>query len=265
LRTHYTTSQVAKLLSVSSDTVLKWVKAGKISSYRTPGGHCRIPAEAVAALLPAGEQPVNWCVAAPRENPFLHCWDYYSGPEGVGPECQNCIAYRSGARRCYEMREIPEEFGPLKLFCQTDCTDCDFYRLTHSQGLSILMISRNRRWLRSLSEAAETAVLNLAVATCEYESGATIARFRPDFVVVDLALGTRRARNICRHVQTDARIPFTRIILTSGEARWAEDCHQDFFGWIRKPFDLDQLQEFVAGTVHPAATGRTGEPQGATT
>ena len=50
---HYTTSQAAKLLSVSADTVLKWVKAGKINSYRTPGGHYRIPADAVETLLPA--------------------------------------------------------------------------------------------------------------------------------------------------------------------------------------------------------------------
>jgi excisionase family DNA binding protein len=254
LTIHYTTTQVAKLLSVSADTVLKWVKAGKITSYRTPGGHCRIPAEVVATLLPAGEGPDGMPGAAERHPSHLYCWDFYSGPDGIGPECQNCIAYRSRARRCYEMRGIPEEFGPLKLFCQTDCQDCDFYELTHAQGLSILVISRNRRWLKRLTVQAETTDLSLAVATGEYESGAAIASFRPDFIVVDLALGTRRTRAICRHLAGDARIPFTRIILTSHEAKWAEDCNQEVFGWIRKPFDLEQLQEFIAGTTRLAVS-----------
>ena len=40
---YLTTTQAAKLLSVTPDTVLKWVKAGKVKSYRTLGGHFRIP------------------------------------------------------------------------------------------------------------------------------------------------------------------------------------------------------------------------------
>ena len=47
---YFTTTEAANLLSVSPDTVLKWVRAGKIESYRTPGGHSRIPSEAVARL-----------------------------------------------------------------------------------------------------------------------------------------------------------------------------------------------------------------------
>ena len=52
IKDYYTTTEAARKLAVSADTVLKWVKAGKIDSYRTPGGHARIPKEAVETLLP---------------------------------------------------------------------------------------------------------------------------------------------------------------------------------------------------------------------
>ena len=80
---YYTTSQAAKLLSVSPDTVLRWVKAGKISSYRTPGGHARIPADAVAALLPRAERA--FLSLDPDDGPHSsNCWNQYADAEGTG-------------------------------------------------------------------------------------------------------------------------------------------------------------------------------------
>ena len=37
-----TTGQAAKKLSVTPDTVLKWIKSGKLDAMKTPGGHNRI-------------------------------------------------------------------------------------------------------------------------------------------------------------------------------------------------------------------------------
>ena len=36
------TGKVAKLLSVTPDTVLKWIKNGQLPATRTAGGHYRI-------------------------------------------------------------------------------------------------------------------------------------------------------------------------------------------------------------------------------
>ncbi len=249
LKSYYTTSQVAKLLSVSADTVLKWVKAGKIASHRTPGGHNRIPVEAVNALLPAAEQATAATVASSDVDPaYTYCWSYYGGPDGVRTECRNCVAYKSQARRCYEMRDIPEEFGHLRLFCQSRCEDCEFYNLTHKHSHSVLIVSRNRGWMADLARQAVTSRLRFETASNAYECGAVIAQFRPDFIVVDCSFGTSRTKDICRHLNEDDRIPFTRIILTSRQANWAEDCAQDVFGWIEKPFTIDQLGEFIEGT-----------------
>ncbi len=45
--TALTTFQVARLLGVSADTVANWVDQGRIAAHRTPGGHRRVPREAL--------------------------------------------------------------------------------------------------------------------------------------------------------------------------------------------------------------------------
>ena len=47
---HISTGKAAKMLSVTPDAVLKWIKKGKIPARRTPGGHYRIPLDAVYRL-----------------------------------------------------------------------------------------------------------------------------------------------------------------------------------------------------------------------
>jgi excisionase family DNA binding protein len=39
------THQAARLLSVDAGTVIRWADAGKLPSFRTPGGHRRIRRE----------------------------------------------------------------------------------------------------------------------------------------------------------------------------------------------------------------------------
>ena len=47
------TREVALLFEVSERAVTDWATKGRIPSLRTPGGHRRYPAEAVARLLMA--------------------------------------------------------------------------------------------------------------------------------------------------------------------------------------------------------------------
>lgn len=46
-----TTKQAAEMLGVAVSTVQKWVELGKLASWKTPGGHRRIPRDAVHAVL----------------------------------------------------------------------------------------------------------------------------------------------------------------------------------------------------------------------
>lgn len=51
------TREVALLFEVSERAVTDWATKGRIPSIRTPGGHRRYPADAVADLL-AAERPL---------------------------------------------------------------------------------------------------------------------------------------------------------------------------------------------------------------
>lgn len=51
------TREVALLFEVSERAVTDWATKGRIPSIRTPGGHRRYPADAVAGLL-AAQRPL---------------------------------------------------------------------------------------------------------------------------------------------------------------------------------------------------------------
>ena len=46
-----TTGEAARHLSVSPNTIKRWIAAGALRAYTTPGGHWRIPFESFASFL----------------------------------------------------------------------------------------------------------------------------------------------------------------------------------------------------------------------
>jgi excisionase family DNA binding protein len=59
-----TTRQAADMLGVAVSTVQKWVELGKLASWKTPGGHRRIPLAAIHTVLQS-----NARTPAPPEEP----------------------------------------------------------------------------------------------------------------------------------------------------------------------------------------------------
>ena len=247
---YLTTTEAARLLSVSPDTVLKWVRAGKVNSYRTPGGHWRIPAEAVDRLLPGG-RPTRASARANPEESYQYCWEYNSLPGELCENCQQCIVYRSRARRCYEFRDFPEAFGHLRLYCQSTCEECQYYEVVKEQGVNVLVITRSSALAKRLSAAGSREGFRLEAAGSEYEASAKIETFRPDYIVVDCSFGTRRTNDICDHLFDDERIPLTRLILASKDPEVKKFCDHEILGWLKKPFDARQLRGFVESIDKP--------------
>ncbi len=52
-------SDVAAICRVGTATVGRWARAGRIASFRTPGGHRRYHREDVIAMLEHGYQPAE--------------------------------------------------------------------------------------------------------------------------------------------------------------------------------------------------------------
>ncbi|UCD17080.1 MAG: helix-turn-helix domain-containing protein [Candidatus Zixiibacteriota bacterium] len=247
IKEYYTTTQAAKILSVSPDTVLKWVRAGKIKSRRTLGGHFRIPASEVE--FSAVKEAAAAKHPAPAAEPlaYQYCWEYLAGSGEIKPECRECLTYRSRSRRCYELRDLPDGLGCLRMFCQTSCQDCDYYNLVNGQGVTVLILSENPAIIRNRNRLEESGGLHLKFAESEYECATLIQKFRPDYVVLDCAFGRKRTSMICMNLFNDPRIPVPRIILASKIKKLKDYCDKEVFGWIKKPFAVEQLEECIQG------------------
>lgn len=54
--TYLTTGEAADLLGVSSQTVVNWIKTGKLDAIRTLGGHRRIDRTVIEQMLTTGPE-----------------------------------------------------------------------------------------------------------------------------------------------------------------------------------------------------------------
>jgi len=51
MKQSFSTSEVAKYCHVTADTIRKWADAGRITVFKTPGGHRRIRREDLVQFL----------------------------------------------------------------------------------------------------------------------------------------------------------------------------------------------------------------------
>jgi excisionase family DNA binding protein len=249
-----TTSQAARLLSVSPDTVLKWVKAGKIKSRRTLGGHFRIPISELQITSRASDTRVIRRTH-PESSEYMYCWEYLAAGDEVKAGCKECITYRSRSKRCYELRDLPDGLGCISLQCEASCADCDYYKLVSGQARNVLVITSSRILVSDAVALDREKALNVRFAASEYEASQLIQSFRPDYIVVDCSLGKRRTAVLCTDLFNDDRIPVARIILSSREKILDEYCELEVFGWIKKPFTIRQLKVCIQSV--PGTDGMT--------
>ena len=126
---HLTTFQAAKLLSVSPDAILKWIKSGKLSAFKTPGGHHRIESRDIEELLHRRPDAPSQESICPKRC-FQYCWEFWefnAFPDSLTNKCEDCVVYKARAKRCYQMSDIPSELGHLRLFCRSSCDECKYY------------------------------------------------------------------------------------------------------------------------------------------
>jgi len=243
---YFTTTEAARLLSVSPDTVLKWVKAGKLKSFRTFGGHFRIPQTAIvhsqnnaSALSEFIEQPQT----------YQFCWEYLAKGADIKTECRECITYKSRSKRCYELRDLPDGLGCLRVYCKSECKECEYYQMVSGQGLNIIMLSDSDRLVKDANNINDHDGYHIKFAGNEYECAFLIEKFRPDYIVIDCSFGKKRTEAFCTNLFNDPRIPVPRIILASKAKKLSEYCDKEVFGWIKKPFTFQQLEECILGAV----------------
>jgi len=241
-RKHLTTGEVARLCSVTPDTVYKWIRSGKIHAHRTPGGHHRIAREELTTVLDKNDIEIS---PAQDHTHFQYCWEFNS-VSGILPRgCKECIVYRSGTKRCYEMSGLPREFGHLRLFCENSCDECEYYHLVQGQRPNVLVVTDREVVGSTLSKDEHNGTFNLQITDCEYRCSMQIDKFRPDYVVIDCSLGTTRSREFARLLNEDPRVPLVRIVLVGGRNELPRECDKQVFALVEGELDYETLKELV--------------------
>ncbi len=236
------TGSAAKALSVTSDTVLKWIKSGVLPAIRTAGGHYRIAERDVAALMAAA--------GAPPPTPsgrFVYCWEYFASDHETGEACAECLVYRARARRCYEMSGLARESGFAGAYCQASCEECAYYRDVVRRDRRVLVVTERQDLRDSLMGGDAASTLRLRFASSEYECSAQCARFRPEYVVVDAALPNRTRASLCSHLAADPRVPGVQIILAMGRGEGSGGARAAAERRLPCTFSLAELESHIIG------------------
>ena len=197
-RDFFSTGQAARLCSVTSDTVLRWIKSGRLRGLRTGGGHYRIPKTELERHL--GLQ-------ARRQS----CWEYHRRGTELTQACRQCIVYRARAQRCWELAQPGVAVGHTHAFRITTCEKCDYFLLQRGRVAHVLVFSEDPELAARLKEPPATGDLEMEVADCEYKLSTLIESFRPEFVIIDGAIGAVRVRKTATALLRDP--PCVRVVV----------------------------------------------------
>ena len=123
---YLTTGEFAEICSVTPDTVLKWIKEGKLNALQTLGGHYRISKNALPASFLVDE-----IKQSEPEGSIDYCWVFHNKSENLNRDCLKCNVYQVRAQKCYEMAKISES-GHSRRYCKTSCINCDFFKIINN-------------------------------------------------------------------------------------------------------------------------------------
>jgi len=242
------TGEVARLSGVTRDAVLKWIKKGKLSAIRTPGGHYRVLREALDNL-PSERQPSLQkaqavTAAVGNGSDPVRCWEYY-GEDGTPREgCKSCLVYLARAQNCYRLAELGEDSGHRLHFCRTDCRTCSFYRACQGLATEVLVITKDEPMIRRLELQADTRKVSIRFARSGYEGSAIISTFNPALIVMDSGLPEVKEGMLAESIGHDERIPGAQVVVAcrKGDGEAFEGLNVLI---IHAPFSAAEIEELA--------------------
>ena len=239
------TGKVAQLCSVKPDTVLKWIKKGRIAAIRTAGGHYRVDQTALEPLLasPESEEGKAEHVAGPHSSQPLRCWEYMSNT--VTDRCRNCAAYRTRAVWCFELAKMLRGSGHEKVLCTGPCQECPYYRRVHHLPCNVLVITRDELLIQHLAKHSDACV-SFRYARSGYDASAIIAVFRPALVVLDSNVANGNQAELAEALKGDERVPGVRVLLAvrEGDSSRVQE-NPVIAGTVPVPFGCEDISTWL--------------------
>jgi excisionase family DNA binding protein len=243
-----TTGEAARLCSVERDTVLKWIKRGRIPAARTAGGHYRIASRDLDRLL--APLPRRRLVGQEPAAHALRCWEYLAVGGKIRNECRSCLAFQVGAAWCYRLRQREQEAG---FFCcgPKSCEECPYYRRIAGLPARVLAVTEDGRLRRRL-ESADPSVA-LTFARNAYEAARIVPQIWPALVVIDEEVDRGGGLQLLENLLSDrAAIGLRVVYAVASESRrpMLEGAKRRgaLVAILKKPFGLGSIREILAQT-----------------
>jgi excisionase family DNA binding protein len=240
---YLTTGQAAKFLMVTRDTVLKWIKQGKLPAVRTAGGHFRVSSDSLK--IPASATPETEQIPATRSDQPEYCWEYFASGKKIKDECRSCLVYKMRGTKCYEAGEFLKELGFGATCCPTSCTECPYYKEQVRQKIKLLVFTTDSTLENELVEQAKASRLDLQVTSWEYDCAFIIGSFEPEFVIVDCPEEGEidKYKLLCDHIMHDPRVHL-KLFLAVSQNKKNSDFAQDFTV-ITRPFTITEAENHL--------------------
>jgi excisionase family DNA binding protein len=209
------TGKAAKLLGVTTATVIKLIKDGELTAWRTEGGHFRISEDEVrgfiskqATVLKSDQKPL---APAPADASIKFCWEYFAQEGELQEGCSSCIVYRARILNCFEMTEFADHGGFVGICRQSSCLECSYFRALNLGHGRMIVVSADTKFCDALRQEAGDS-WQLLFTKNPYECSRMIGEFKPDLILVDcLSLGSDHSQ-LCSQMRSDERLIGTKII-----------------------------------------------------
>jgi excisionase family DNA binding protein len=261
-----TTGQAAKLCAVTPDTVLKWIKKGRLKASRTAGGHYRVALPDLRPFLAGfgqGEEPSASTKATVHLSSHdgteataeeVSCWEYLAVDGSVQEECKQCVVYRVRATRCFLMAGLDGDVGHSRQFCHGSCEDCVYYQRLQGGSASVLFITADQN-LEGQIEGFGGEEISLRFARNGYEASTVIQDFRPEILIIDLEGLPDHGFGLLDSIAADPRLPHARVILVAPpgtiERVLQRPRHRLVVSALEKPQVCGHIADIVNGSLVP--------------
>ncbi|NOX60258.1 MAG: response regulator [Planctomycetes bacterium] len=116
-------------------------------------------------------------------------------------------------------------------------------------AVDVLIVDDDADFTALLSEAIGAGGdYAVSVADSAFEAGVMAQQLQPAVIVVDVSLHDIDARRIVKTLRTNERLGSSKLIATSGlltEGQCQSLLQEGFSGFLRKPFEVRQIQELI--------------------
>lgn len=223
------TGQAARLLAVTPDTVLKWIKKGRLHAVRTAGGHYRVRWSDVQQLRQAGATSAE----APTGD-AVYCWQFHAQDSEAAGRCEGCIVRRAHALHCFHLSgRFPAE-SYAGTHCETSCLDCAYYLTHHGERIRVLVVASDPEVQRTFAGLRPGGPLDVAVAGDVYTAAVAVQALHPEYVVLHGSLTEQQCCELERNLRADDS-PRRPHVLSA--------CDGDERGALRPDFTVPELLE----------------------